>query len=44
LTAALRDRLIGWLEEAEQQAAVPHEEVSADSEMLERLKALGYVE
>jgi arylsulfatase A-like enzyme len=44
LTAALRDRLIGWLEESEQQAVVPHEEVSADSEMLDRLKALGYVE
>jgi arylsulfatase A-like enzyme len=44
LTAALRDRLTGWLEESEQQAAAPHEEVSADSAMLERLKALGYVE
>jgi hypothetical protein len=44
LTAALRDRLIGWLEESEQQAAAPHEEVSADSAMLDRLKALGYVE
>jgi hypothetical protein len=44
LTATLRDRLFGWLEESEQGAAAPREEVTADGQMLERLKALGYVE
>lgn len=43
LTLALRDRLFQWIEETDQNAAAPREEVAADGKMLERLKALGYV-
>lgn len=43
LTQAFRDRLFQWLEETQRNAAAPREEVAADSKMLERLKALGYV-
>jgi hypothetical protein len=36
--------LFSWLEQTEQNAAAPREEVVADEQMLARLKALGYVE
>ena len=44
LAATFRDRLFSWLEQTEQNAAAPREEVVADEQMLARLKALGYVE
>lgn len=43
LASAFRDRIFQWLEESEQAAHAPREEVAADEAMLERLKALGYV-
>lgn len=43
LVLALRDRLFQWLEESRRHSVEPAEEVVADSEMLARLKALGYV-
>ena len=42
LLQTLRDRLFQWIEETEKNPA-PGEEVAADSEMLAKLKALGYV-
>lgn len=44
LAAMFRDRLFSWLEQTEQNAVAPREEVVADEQMLARLKALGYVE
>lgn len=44
LAATFRDRLFSWLEQTEQNAVAPREEVVADEQMLARLKALGYVE
>jgi arylsulfatase A-like enzyme len=42
LLETLRDRLFQWIEETERNPA-PGEEIAADSEMLAKLKALGYV-
>ena len=44
LQLAMRDHLFQWLEERRRNPLIePGEDVVADTEMLERLKALGYV-